>query len=347
MRVLLVKMTSMGDVFHALPAVSELKSYFPDVVIDWLVDEQFAEIPLWSRHINRVFSVPLRQLKKDKKWSGFSALRVVLKEIRKQQYDLIVDAQGLLKSALISRSLCAKQRHGYAKGSIREPIASCFYTHQHVIEFEQHAVTRLRQLFAASLGYSYDDSRELDYGLRLQHVIHKKPQQTLLCFPCTSWPSKHWPVEYWRELFSLLDDGRRLIQLAWGSAKDREYALHLSRGFNHVELLPSTTITEVCDDVKQVHTVIAVDAGFAHLPQMFGVPLVALYGASSLRRTGPLAKRQRILSAEFSCSPCFKRQCQFKGDSKLKPACYETVTPSTVNQAVLELLSDSVDLPTA
>lgn len=324
MRVLLVKLTSMGDIFHTLPAVSEMVAHCPDLTIDWLVDEQFAEIPKWSRHVNRVFTVSLRNSKKNNKFSSFSAIRASLKQVKKNAYDLVIDAQGLLKSAILTRFVSAKQRHGYDKHSIREAIASRFYTHRHTVEFEQHAITRMRQLFAAVFGYTVDLNQPLDYGLSISTLFQCKDQEIVLCFPCTTWETKHWPKAYWRELFGLLDNGSCRIQLAWGSSPEQDYVRELAKGFAHVELLPSTTITQMMEYVRAASIVIGVDTGFSHLPQMFDIPLVAIYGATAPGKTGPMAKHQNILSTNFSCSPCFKRECQFNGQSIQKPACYET-----------------------
>ena len=331
----------MGDLFHTLPAVAEMAASCPGVSVDWLVDKQFEDIPQWSRYINRTYSVPLRQLKKKNRRVNFLSIYRVLKSINANQYDVLIDAQGLLKSALISRLVSAKERHGYDKDSIRESLASCFYSRRHSVSRELHAINRIRQLFSSVMGYSLNNQHPLNYGLHLLPEATMPRNAPVLCFPCTTWVTKHWPASAWRALFELLADDCPRIQLAWGTDSERKHVTELARGYSHVEILPSLNISEMTEYVRRARLIIGVDTGFTHLAQMFDIPLVAIYGATAPGKTGPMGAQQRILSASFPCSPCFKRECQYNGPSIHRPACYDSVSPLRVKQAVIDLLSSS------
>ena len=334
MRILLIKLTSMGDLFHTLPALSELKEYRPDLTIDWLVDEQFAEVPLWSKHINRVISIPLRGVKRHKKIHLlFSALR----ELRQVKYDMVIDAQGLIKSAIISRFARTKSRHGYASHTTREPWASVFYSNKHSVTWDMHAVMRIRLLMSSVFDYSINLFAPLEFGVKKLQAPQLFSTTTIVCCPCTSWSSKLWPKKYWRNLFLLLSMSQCQIKLVWGSSEEREYAEQLAEGFKHVSLIPPAKITEVAAYVQQSDAVVGVDTGFTHLAQIFDVPLVALYGPTAPSKTGPLGQKQQVLSADFSCSPCFSSQCTYGDQGGVSPACYTSISPQSVFDALVTL----------
>jgi heptosyltransferase I len=324
----------MGDLFHSLPALSELKEHFPELTIDWLVDEQFSEVPAWSLHIRRVISVPLRGFKRHK---NIRLLFSAVRKLRQVKYDVVIDAQGLLKSALIARLARTKCRHGYARHTIREPVASIFYNKKHDVKWDMHAVMRIRLLLSSVFDYSINLFAPLHYGVRKLHASNLFPTKTLVCCVSTSWSSKHWPKAYWRKLFSLLGRSSCAIQLVWGSLQERRYAEQLAQGFSHVALIPPATITEVAAYIQQCDAVVAVDTGFAHLAQVFDVPLVALYGPTAPSKTGPLGQKQQVLSADFSCAPCFKRRCDYKGEQSVSPACYSSIPPEKVLDSLVKL----------
>ena len=161
-RILIVKTSSLGDVIHCLPVVNDIHQHFAniqiDAQIDWVVEESFADIPRMHKGVNKVFTVAMRRWKKQlfnpKTWSEISEFKKLIKQ---NKYDAVIDCQGLLKSALITKqALTTIQglKHGYDKNSIREPIASLFYEKTHAISYQQHAVTRNRALCAMSLGYA-------------------------------------------------------------------------------------------------------------------------------------------------------------------------------------------------
>src|SRR3989338_8710444 len=153
MHVLLIKMSSMGDVIHTLPALTDALQAIPTIAIDWIIEPAFADIPTWHPAVKNIIPIPLRKWKKNIfSRETLSEVKNFYKKLREKKYDVIIDAQGLLKSAVVAK--CARGKtHGHDKNSAREWIASYFYDKKYAIEKTQHAVTRTRALFAHTLQY--------------------------------------------------------------------------------------------------------------------------------------------------------------------------------------------------
>ncbi|MDZ4255314.1 MAG: lipopolysaccharide heptosyltransferase I, partial [Sulfuritalea sp.] len=163
MRILLIKTSSLGDVVHNLPVVTDLRRSYPEAQIDWVVEEGFCEIPRLHPGLNRVIPVALRRWRKalltPATWGEIRSFRSALQE---QSYDLVIDTQGLLKSALIAR-LARGTRCGYNATAAREAIAARFYDVRFEVGKDLHAVERNRRLVALAAGYSASSAP--DYGI--------------------------------------------------------------------------------------------------------------------------------------------------------------------------------------
>ena len=162
MRVLIVRLTSMGDVIHALPAVTDAVNALPNCRFDWVVEGAFSEIPTWHAAVDRVVPVALRRWRKNF-WQSRNPIKQAYSELREQQYDLVIDAQGLIKSAVLSR-IAKGDVSGFDAHSLREPLASRLYQTQHAVSRQRHAIERVRDLFAESLAYTRPES-VADYGI--------------------------------------------------------------------------------------------------------------------------------------------------------------------------------------
>ncbi len=158
MRVLIVKTSSMGDVLHTLPSLTDAMRAIPGIRFDWVVEEGFAQIPTWHEAVDRVIPVAIRRWRKAWFSAQIKAERKAFREaVQARRYDAIVDAQGLVKSAALVTRLAHGVKHGMDWQTAREPLASLFYNRRHHIAKQQHAVERTRELFAKSLGYAKPD----------------------------------------------------------------------------------------------------------------------------------------------------------------------------------------------
>jgi len=216
MKVLIIKTTSLGDVLHTLPALTDAGEQIPGIQFDWVVEEPFCEIPTWHPLVNNVFSCALRRWRntwwKPSTRKEFKALK---KQIQAEKYDVVIDAQGLLKSAVLTR-FANGRRCGLNRFSAREPLAALFYKHAYHIPRAQHAVTRTRQLFSHALNYALPTS-EINYGIdKTKLIAENQPQQYLIFLHGTTWPTKLWPNEYWQHLAELVKPSEYTIKLPWG-----------------------------------------------------------------------------------------------------------------------------------
>lgn len=300
MRVLLIKTSSMGDIIHALPALTDAMRALPDISFDWVVEEGFVDIPGWHPAVHSIITVAIRRWRKSlwRTWrSGeYAAFK---QQLQANNYDLVLDAQGLLKSAWLTRGLTAPIA-GADRQSVREPIASRFYDRHYPIQRNQHAVEKNRQLFAAALGYAKPDSVG-DYGLDSAAIAQREtgvPQEPYLMFiHGTTWPSKHWPQEHWRELATHYSAQGRQILLPWGSEQERLRAEYIAADLVGVQVLPKMSLTSLASYIAGAQACVAVDTGLGHLTAALDTPCVSLYGPTSPELIGAYGANQVHLCA--------------------------------------------------
>ncbi len=297
MRVLIVKTSSMGDVIHALPALTDAKAARPEIHFDWVVEEGFAEIPGWHPAVETVIPVALRRWRKNifqslrsTEWRQFKT------QLRKAHYDWVIDAQGLIKSALVSR-VTKSPVMGYDKHSIREPAASWFYQQKYPVSKKLHAVERIRQLFSQALEYELPEAKG-DYGLARTCFAGSPPViPTIIFLHATARDDKLYPESHWRELAAnLVADGFH-IQLPWGADHERERADRIAAGIEGVEVLPRLNLHGVACLLAQASAVVAVDTGLGHLSAALNIPTVSLYGPTNPDLIGAYGEHQCHLCA--------------------------------------------------
>lgn len=222
MKVCVIKTSSMGDVIHTLPALTDAQSAIPNLSIDWVVEDNFAEIPRWHSAVNQIIPIALRRWRKSpfsiqtrNEWKNYRTL------LQAENYDAVIDAQGLIKSALCATRFAQGVKHGYDRQSIREPLASFFYDKKYAISYQQHAVERIRQLFAQSLGYELPQVQG-DYGIA-RHFLHQTSEQNYVVFiHSTTRADKHWEESEWQKLIEkiiALSDYE--IRLPWGNEQEK------------------------------------------------------------------------------------------------------------------------------
>ncbi|MBJ8363497.1 lipopolysaccharide heptosyltransferase RfaC [Citrobacter cronae] len=294
MRVLIVKTSSMGDVLHTLPALTDAQQAIPDIHFDWVVEEGFAQIPSWHSAVDRVIPVAIRRWRKAWFSAPIKAERKTFRDaVRLLQYDAIIDAQGLVKSAALVTRLAHGIKHGMDWNTAREPLASLFYNRKHHIAKQQHAVERTRELFAKSLGYNKPQSQG-DYAIA-QHFlteVNADAGQYAVFLHATTRDDKHWPEANWRELIGLLNNAGIRIKLPWGAAHEEARARRLAEGFPYVDVLPRMSLEEVARVLAGAKFVVSVDTGLSHLTAALDRPNITLYGPTDPGLIGGYGKNQ-------------------------------------------------------
>lgn len=290
-RLLIVKTSSLGDVIHNLPVISDLHVHVPELVIDWVVEENFADIPALHPGVAQVIPVAVRRWRR----SLFSRatrdeIAVFRKKLAEHRYDWVLDTQGLLKSAVIVAG-AKGVRHGQDWNSAREPLASLFYQHSHAVAHGQHAVARNRQLAALALGYTLDDAPP-DYGIhRAKDCYPGLPQQYVVGLHGTSRDSKLWPVEQWIALGKTLAGQDLPLILPWGNEAERLRAEQISAAVPHAVVLPRLRLADLAEVLSGAKAAVGVDTGLIHLAVALDVPTVAIYTDTDPMLTGVLGGR--------------------------------------------------------
>ena len=297
LRILIVKTSSLGDVIHCLPVVNDILQHAQDAQIDWIVEESFADIPRMHAGVNQVFTVAMRRWKKSlfslKTWREISAFKKLIKQ---SKYDAVIDCQGLLKSALITKQALTTikgLKHGYDKNSIREPIASLFYEKTHAISYQQHAVTRNRALCAMSLGYAMPTNAP-DYGINIMPADRMDiglQASYIIALHGTSRDSKLWPVENWVNLGKQLAKQNLNLALPWASdaefTRANEIASQLSNAqVSNCIVLPKLSIAQIANVIANAKAAVGVDTGLSHLAAALNVPTIAIYTDTNPALTG-------------------------------------------------------------
>jgi heptosyltransferase-1 len=281
-RILFVKTSSLGDVVHHCPAVSDAARERPTARIDWVVEEPFAGIAAMHPAVRRVIPVAVRRWR-SAPWDPqvWAEIREFRNALRGERYDTVIDTQSLVKSALLAR-LAAGIRHGMDRASAREPLAARFYDMTHAVPRGMHAVERNRRLTAQALGYSL--SYGLDYGLRADGAAPTEIGGAYaVLLTMTSRADKLWPEKRWIELARAL---AMPVVLPWGSEAERERASRIAQSIGQALVPKRMALRELGNVFVHARGVVGLDTGLTHLAAALGVPTVGIYCGSDPALTG-------------------------------------------------------------
>src|SRR5499427_845028 len=318
-RVLLIKLTSLGDLIHALPALSDARNARPGSEFDWVIDENFQEIATWHPAVKGVITTNHRE------WRGSLAsaethgsIGKTIAEMRSREYDLVIDGQGNFKTALLS--LFSKgPRAGFDSASVREWVAHLAYQRRYAASKNAHAIDRLRRLFAAALGYPLPASAP-DFRIQRERFAKPKvelPGDYLVFIHNASWKTKLWPERHWTDLIAKCAQAGFRILLPWGNAQEEARAKRLATR-PEVQVLPRLNLSEI---------------GYV-LAAALDVPAITLYGSTDSGLIGASGASQVHIKSERFCSPCQSKTCRYSsGDNP----CLEEIGPDRVFGELLRL----------
>jgi heptosyltransferase-1 len=281
-KILIVRTSSLGDLVHMLPAISDIAAHVPDAQIDWIVEESFAEIPAWHPAVHEVITVAHRRWRKNW-WSAQTrAERAALRaKLQARQYDIVLDMQALMKSIWLVRQTHGL-RHGLDFKSAREPLASFFYNVKHRVKFWQPAVIRQRELAAAAFGYTYQG--EPDFGLqRFTESTAVEPYAVIM--PSASRDDKLWPATDWQTVFDHLQKHGLALKLLAGNPAETARAHTLITERSQAEVLPRMNLTDSAHVLARARLMVGLDSGLTHLSAGLGRPTIGIYKASTPVRT--------------------------------------------------------------
>ena len=305
-RFLIVRLGSLGDVVHAIPAVAALRSRHPGAGIDWVVDPRYVELLKLVPCIDRCIPLDPRA-----SWSGM--LRAI-RELRRTRYDAAIDLQGLLKSAVLARAAGARRTIGFPRAHLREPLARLFYTETPDPGDAPHVIHKGLAL-TASLGAS---GATVAFPLTVPRssaadavIARLGSGGYALINPGAAWPNKRWPPKRFGALAAAIRERRGLLSLVlWGPGEESLASAVVAASRGAAELAPVTSITDLVAIAKGASLLVSGDTGPLHIAAAVGTPIVALFGPTSAERNGPWAASDIAISRLDRCGCHYERQCR-------------------------------------
>jgi len=285
MKVAIVKLSAMGDIIHAMVALQYIKKANPDLEIDWIVEKGFMPILEGNPDIDTILPVTLKSIKKDKK-ALFSQVALV-KAYAQNNYDLVIDAQGLFKSAMTAK-LLGKNRAGFSKDSIREGIASYFYTHKVHIDYAANTIDRNAKVM----------SEPLDVAVTEQMILEKEPflyykhsakidallsdtHKNIIFVIGSTWESRNYPKEKFAQI---ADDLQENVLIAWGSEEEKERAEWIEAQSKYAKALPKINLNELKAVIGKSDLLIGNDTGPTHMAWGMNIPSITIFGPTPINR---------------------------------------------------------------
>ncbi|MEJ0077665.1 MAG: lipopolysaccharide heptosyltransferase I [Alphaproteobacteria bacterium] len=284
--ILFIKTSSLGDVIHHMPAVSDARRHLPQARIGWVVEEAFAPLVRLHRAVDSVIPVASRRWRRSpfapQTWRE---ARAFVGAMRDQPHETVIDAQGLLRSALITR-FARGQRHGYDRASVREGLASRLYHEHHHVDRALHAITRNRMLTGQALGYAVDGPP--DFGLDRAALMSGVPGREAVLLHATARPEKEWPAANWIALAQALTARGSPVVLPWGSEAERRRSLEIAATVPNATVPDLQPLDQVARMIARAAFVVGVDTGLLHVAAALGVPLAAIFIGTEPGQHGPL-----------------------------------------------------------
>ena len=288
--VLIVKTSSLGDVIHTLPVVEDLARHRPDIRIDWMVEEGYAALLRLEPHLRRVVAVAERRWRAERSDQSAHERRAFKAELQLVNYDLVIDFQGLLKSALLARQARLAphgMRVGYSFRSAREPLARLFYRRGYSIGATEHAVERLRSLAGQALGYQPGGAPSFHLVVPVMQFgwIGVRPYAVFL--HATARSEKQWPEASFRTLAKHLGTLGIGVVVPFGNEVERLRALAIARDIATAVVAPPLSLDQIASLLQEATLVVGVDTGLTHLAVALKTPTIGLFGATPRWRYAP------------------------------------------------------------
>lgn len=277
-KILLVRTSSLGDIIHTLPIAYDIKHVMPDAKLHWLSEESFSDVCTLSPFVDVVKKTAFRRWRKalfsSKTWSEIRAIKA---DLRSEHYDIVIDTQGLLRSAWAA-SWPGSPVFGYSRDTVRESLATLFYDQTKRLPESIGTVRRYRKMAALCLGYSIDEEHP-KFGLKAPNVPEgvTLPHDYATLFVSTSQERKNWQEDRWKVLIEELKAQGLDSVLFWGNEKEKERALRIAGNACFVHVLPRMPIPAVAAVVARAEIGIGVDTGLMHLAAALARPCVGIW----------------------------------------------------------------------
>jgi heptosyltransferase-1 len=265
----------MGDVLHHMPAVTDARARFPNARLTWVVDELYAPLARLHPAVDEIVPIAVRRWRKRLfELPTWTEVREATSKVRARRYDAVIDTQGLVRTALMTK-LINGTSHGYDADSIREPFAARFYENTHRVSWDLHVIARNRTLTGLALGYAPNGAP--DYGFDLNHFATQTGEPYAIIFHATAKPNKEWPEQRWIAVGKALAAQGLKVLLPWGNDAERARSERMAAMIPDASVPDKRPILEVGKLIAGAQLVAGVDTGFLHIAAALGVPTVAVF----------------------------------------------------------------------
>ena len=296
-RFLIVRLGSLGDVVHAIPAVAALIDRHAGARVDWIVDPRYVDLVKTIDRIGTVIPFDTRQ--------GWGSLIRTARRLRGERYEAVVDLQGLIKSAVLARVAGARRTIGFTNAHLREPLASVFYTETHDPGDVVHVIHKGLALMQALGVHDTTVTFPLNVPPRM------RPDGYVLINPGAAWPNKRWPPDRFGALAAAIRERHGLQSVVlWGPGEERAAADVVAASRGAAEPAPRTSITDILALAQGASLMVSGDTGPLHLAAAVGTPIVALFGPTRSERNGPWSPADISLSRFDTCVCHYERRCR-------------------------------------
>lgn len=345
-KILIVKLSAIGDVVHTLPALNALRRHFAQAHITWLVEETAADLIVGHPALDRVLVSRRKSWAKGLKtglWRDhLCQIRDFIKALRDTRYDMVIDFQAALKGAMLIALVRADRKIGFGPGMAHQEHSYLALNETiPMVDMEMHALARGLKLLEG-IGIR---QKEIEYNLSTGTTGQQKVTRLLQCDnqhpdhvpiainPVAAWETKLWPTDRFTEVADRLVRDHRALVYFTGSASDKPLIDKIIKKMQHTatNLAGQTTLTELAALYRRMACVITTDTGPMHIAAAVHTPVVALFGPTAEWRTGPYGQGHKIVSASLACRPCFKRNCEL-------PRCMHAISVEMVIENVKALL---------
>lgn len=285
-RIAIVKLSAMGDIIHAMVALQYIKKNYPKLQIDWFVESSFSQVLKYNEDIDNIYEVNLKSIKKDKS-KLFQQIKLI-NQFSKNKYDLVIDAQGLIKSAIVSKIL-GKNIAGFDKNSIREKLASIFYNIKINIPYESNTIDRNARIL----------SEPLNFNITKEDILNKKAflfykneedfiyqflrddKKNILFVIGSTWESRNYPKEKFANIANELKEN---VIVIWGTEEEKEKADFISKSSEYVKVLPKCNLNSLKALISKCDLVIGNDTGPTHMAWALNIPSITIFGPTPTNR---------------------------------------------------------------
>ncbi|WP_323658432.1 lipopolysaccharide heptosyltransferase I [Aliarcobacter butzleri] len=303
-RIAIIKLSAMGDIIHAMVALQYIKKQYPNLKIDWFVESAFVGVLENNPDINEIIKLDLKSIKKDKK-EIINQIRLI-KKYKKNSYDLVIDAQGLIKSAIVSFFL-GKSRVGFSKNSTREKLASFFYTKKVDIAYDKNAIERNVKVLSQALNFEITKDDILNkkpflFYKNENEVIYEylsKDKKNVLFVIGASWPSKMYSKEKFAKIINNLDEN---CLITWGNEAEKDIADFIAN-ISKAKVLPKLDLNSLKAIMSKVDLVIGNDTGPTHMAWALNIPSITLFGNTPGYRNTYITNTNKIIESKSIVNP--------------------------------------------